>query len=61
MKPNKQIKKLLKSRYKKLIEQINNKILVINKAECEGIDFDILRPYYNKVTTNQEKIIFWRV
>ena len=61
MKLSKQLKKQIKNRYKNLIKQINNKIISINKTECQYIDFDILRPYYNKVTTNQEKIIFWRV
>ena len=31
------------------------------KEECQGIDFGILRPYYNKVTNNKEKVIIWRL
>ena len=58
---SKELKKQIKQRYKELIKQVNNRILTINKAECQSIDFDILRNYYNKVSSNNEKIIFWRV
>ena len=58
---SKELKKQIKQRYKELIKQVNNRILTINKAECKSIDFDILRNYYNKVSSNNEKIIFWRV
>jgi len=61
MKISKELKREFKRRYKELIKQVNNKILCINKAECQSIDFDILQNYYNKVTSNKEKIIFWRV
>ena len=60
MKQSKEIKKRIKNRYKYLIEQVGKRIIAIERTECQGIDFDILRPYYNKVVNSKEKVIFWR-